>query len=541
MNKVVLFISLVLFKSISSYSQCNDDEQKMLVLGDSWAFFSWSNNSYNENFNRFGLSDKKAYSTATLSVNGTKASNFFTPARIQELTDALNDNPSIEYIHFSLGGNDILGTYHVNNTSAQNSQDYFDLLTDIKSGIDIIHNINPNLKVFLSGYDYPNFEETIQNFVIPSQHPFYDKWGDMGQPTASQLNSVLIDVTNMFIDSVAVWENVEFVSNLGLMQNTYGQSTPLSVAPGGTYAAGSLTVPNGLPNYPSPITSLNFSGTDSFHLNNNAYEHFIKRHFQEYYWEAVRNADVSILANDSTLNGTVSSIYSTSDSLSIGAEKGILTFNTSWLNPTQNISKASIFLKRETLSGNNLIGEELTLEIKSGHFGANVEIELDDYNSTADASSAACTYGNVSENNSWMRIDIPNELIPYISNSGNIQFRLFYQNANANNYFNFYNSSNQNDQAILDLTYDGFVSIDEKKIINQSIIYPNPFIDQINIKANKEIKSIAIYDITGKIIENINSINSISYTKNTSTLMSGMYSLKVLYIDNTSQSHIIVK
>lgn len=541
MLKSVLLIGIISLSSLNIFAQCNDDEQKMLVLGDSWAFFSWSNNSYNENFNRFGLSDKTAYSTATLSVNGTKASNFFTPARIQELTDALNDRPNIEYVHFSLGGNDILGTYHVNNTPAQNSQDYFTLMTDIKAGIDIIHNIAPNIKVFLSGYDYPNFEETIQNFLIPSQHPFYDKWGDMGQPTANQLNSVLIEVTNMFIDSVAVWENVEFVSNLGLMQNTYGQNTPLTVAPGGTYAAGSLTVPNGLPNYPSPIACLNFNGTDSFHLNNNAYEHFIKRHFQEYYWESIRNADISIKANDTSLNGTVSSIYSTNDSISVGAEKGILTFNTSWLDPTKNIEKASIFLKREKLNGSNLIGEDLTLEIKSGHFGANIQIELDDYLDSAEASSVACTYGTVSENNSWMRIDIPNELVQHITNSGFTQFRMYYENVNSDNYFNFFNTNDSDQQAILDITYNGFVGINNNEIQNKSIVYPNPFNEIINLKTQKAINSIEIYDLSGKLISSVDDLNTTNYTKNANTLIKGVYNMKVVFNDGSKENHKIIK
>ena len=238
MKAIVLISILILTITTTLYSQCKPDEQKMLVLGDSWAFFSWSNNSYNENMDRFGLSDYKAYSTSSLSVNGTQADNYFTPARIQELTDAFNDNPSIEYVHFSLGGNDILGTYNVANSATQNQQDYNTLMLEIKAGIDIIHNINPNLKILLAGYDYPNFEETIENFPIPNQHPFYDQWNDMGRPNFTQLNAVLIEVTNIFMDSVAVWNNVEFVNNLGLMQNTYGQSSPLSVPPGGTYAAG---------------------------------------------------------------------------------------------------------------------------------------------------------------------------------------------------------------------------------------------------------------------------------------------------------------
>lgn len=525
MKALYLISSILLLITNINYSQCNDNEHKILVLGDSWAFFSWSNNSYNENMKRFGLSDKTAYSTATLSVNGTKASNFFTDqARVQELTDALNNNPTIEYVHFSLGGNDILGTYNVSNTIAQNQQDYNALMVNIKSGIDIIHSINPSIKIFLAGYDYPNFEETISNFPIPNQHPFYSKWDDMGQPTATQLNTELINVTNIFIDSVAAWNNVEFISNLGLMQNTYGQATPLTVAPGGTYAAGSLTVPGGLSNYPSPTAALNFGGTDSFHLSNNGYEHFIKRHFQEYYWKAIRNADASILSNDTTLNGTISTSLATTDSLTIGSSTGVLTFNTSSLNSTQNIANASIFIKREKLIGNNLIGEDLTLEIKSGHYGANIQLELDDYNSNSDASSIACTYGTVNENNSWMRIDLPYNLLQYINKSGTTQFKLKYPNAGTNNNFTFYNNSNQ--QAILDISYGGFSEINSNY---NSIykVYPNPINDQVYIESTEIIDEVSIHSINGQLISQYKEVNELKLVVNTQNLIKGIYTISI--------------
>lgn len=527
MKSILLFSVLFLTISSLSYSQCKPDQQKMLVLGDSWAFFSWSNNSYNENMDRFGLSDYKTYSTATLSANGTKASNYFTVDRIQELTDALNDNPSIEYIHLSLGGNDILGTYNVNNTSAQNQQDYDTLLADIKNGIDILHNINPNLKILLAGYDYPNFEETIDNFPISSQHPFYDKWSDMGQPNFTQLNAVLIEVTDLFIDSAAVWNNVAFVNNLGLMQNTYGQSSPLGVAPGGTYTAGSLSVPGGLPDYPSPTQALNFGGVDSFHLSNGAYENFIKRHFKEYYWNELRAADASITSNENSLNGTVSPNSVNSDSLTIGSETSILTFNTSNLDPQQNIADASIFLKRSNLVGDNLKDEDLSIEIKSDYFGASLQLEIDDFNALSDAiSTSPCSYGTVDENGSWLRIDVPYDLLPFINKNGTTQFRLKYNGVSSNNNFTFYNTNNLTQQAILDIKYGGFSSTNE--FTTKTIVtYPNPFDNQITIESDSNITKVIISDIHGRVIKNIENSKSNNINVNTDNIQKGSYLISI--------------
>ncbi len=523
-----LFTFLVIAFSQTFFAQCNTTTPKILVLGDSWAFFSWQGDSYNENCNRFGFTDMEAISNSTLSVNGSKASNFFTDApRVQELRDVLGNNPSIEFIHFSLGGNDLLGSYHTSNSSSQNSIDYQTLMVDIRAGLDTIFSINPNLKVLISGYDYPNFEETILSFPVPSQHPFYDKWTNMGQPTAAQLNQGLLDISALFTDSCNVWNNVSFVNNLGLMQNTYGQPTNLTVAPGGSYAAGSLTVPQGLPNYPSPVTSLQFNGLDSFHLSNSGFEQFIKRHFKEYYWNALRNADATIVSSDSSLNGTVSYYIATSDSLSIGNSNannnevaGILSFNTASLDQSQNIQKASIFVQRESLMGNNLIDSSLTLEIKSDYFGGSLQLETTDFTDAADASSNACTYGTFTENGSWMRIDIPYELLPFINKTSTTQFRLRYANTEATNYISI-NNTNSN-QAFLDVNYGGYSSLKEIEPTDFNI-YPNPTSDLVQISNSELIKQINIQNLEGKIIRTKANINSTKITLSLVNLSKGIY------------------
>ena len=520
----------------SIQGQCKPTEKKMLVLGDSWAFFSWSFNSYNENFNRFGLSDMDALSSQTLSVNGSKASNWFTdPNRMTALRTALNDNPSIEYIHFSLGGNDVLGGWTNTNTQAQNTALYNTLMQDIKKGVDSVLSINSNLKILIAGYDYPNFEETILNFAIPSQHPFYNKWQGMGAPTAQELNAALIDVTNRLIDSSNVWNNVYFVNNLGLMQNTYGQDTPLTVAPYGTYQAGSLTVPWGLPNYPSPTQALNFNGTDSFHLSDDGFNTFIRRHFKEFYWKQIRNADSTILASDSSLNGTISSSSFASDSLSVGSDhKGMLSFNTNGLRTDTNILKASIFIQREKLMGSNLIDEQLVLEIKSGYFGDSLTLDANDWISNADASGNACTYGTVDEDGSWLRIDLPESMLAYINKTGTTQFRIAYPTASTNNYFSFSNSGNDNyTKAKLDVVYGGYASISKINNNGNLSIYPNPSHGIVNLTATANIDKIIVLNLKGQIISSVSNINSTKTTLDLGGFSKGIYFVKVLTKDGS--------
>ena len=73
--KNIILLFLTFFLNLNSYSQCDNSTDKIMIFGDSWAFFSWQDDSYNENLDRYGLTDIRAKSNAEISVNGTRASN----------------------------------------------------------------------------------------------------------------------------------------------------------------------------------------------------------------------------------------------------------------------------------------------------------------------------------------------------------------------------------------------------------------------------------------------------------------------------------
>jgi len=422
-------------------------------MGDSWAFFSWGYDSYNENLDRFGFSDIRAKSNVDISITGARASNYFNdPSRKQAVADFLAGNPEVEFCHISLGGNDVLGEWNNSMTNAQVNTLLDTVMKNIKRDLDTVLCIKPDIKFIISGYDYPNFVETA---AFSSLHPFYQQWTDMGKPDALEINTVLRSLTQRYIDSSYVWNNVHFVNNTGYMQWYYGQTSPLLIPPYITYPAHAVTLPGGNMNYPSPRAAFQVGGADSFHLSDDSYEHFIQRYFEEYYWYALRKPDEPICACDTSLNGFVSSSSYSSGTIKTGKiadeeTHGIITFNTSALNHSLNIISARIFLKRSDLSGNNLINQELTLGIKENHFGADLSIESDDFSSIADAEGPVCAYGTVEENGFWMRIDIPENLLPFINKDGYTQFKLKYSSAETNNFFGFKNAADAGSQPFLD-------------------------------------------------------------------------------------------
>ena len=72
-------------------------------------------------------------------------------------------------------------------------------------------------------------------------------------------------------------------------------------------------------------------------------------------------------------------------------------------------------------------------------------------------------------------------------------------------------------------------------------IYPNPASDYVNIvSANGEMNSIQIYDITGKLVQNIN-LNDESTTLNVAAMVDATYFVRIIYKDgNMSVSKLII-
>jgi hypothetical protein len=93
--------------------------------------------------------------------------------------------------------------------------------------------------------------------------------------------------------------------------------------------------------------------------------------------------------------------------------------------------------------------------------------------------------------------------------------------------FTSYNSDNRN--RIARINGDNIVSI-ETLLQNETIIFPNPFYDNITLELNQNIQTleINIYSIDGKLVYRNTSINSDKITINTEMLNEGIYVLNVI-------------
>jgi hypothetical protein len=491
MKRLLLCCFTVLSFLTNGFGQCAEtSEPKVLLVGDSWAFFMGVDQTINNVFKKWGHSDCTFYTNLTLAENGAETNDFLTSTKQDEILAKLIEYPSIKFIHLSIGGNDALGDWNINFTQPETdtliehiSQGLLDVITFIRTA-------RPDIKIFWSGYVYPNFGEVIESAApFQSSHPFYGTWEGMGFPTFDRING-LLDVFSYRAQQYAdTTDNVDYVPCTGMMQYTFGQNTPLGVPPGGTYAPFTQPLPYGDVNYPSPKDAMRDYGItkDCFHLSPQGYRDFIDYHTRKFYHKALMH-DFYAVASGPGQTGSISSAGAVSDTLYMGEQDGVnfaplFTFDLTGMADT-TVAKASLFIRRESLAGTNPISSSLNVKLKVGYFGSSATVESADLVDAATIEGTPCLFGSNDGDADWIRLDLPSSFMPYIQNN-KVQFIVEAPNATGGA-VRLSNATDEPDFApILDIVYGsnplGIANINAD---NKLDVYPNPTTGLINFKAD---------------------------------------------------------
>jgi hypothetical protein len=535
MKKLILItFVLISFLNTTVLAQCEEiNQNKVLLVGDSWAFFMGVDQTFNTVFQQWGHSNYKYFTNATLSENGAETVDFMQPDKQMEIQAQLDAQPDIEVVHLSLGGNDVLGDWNVNFTQLQTDSLIDTVLTRLLTIVDFIKDARSGIRIVWSGYAYPNFGQVLEDAgALQTIHPFYGTWEGMGFPTFWQLNDILNEVSNIVEAYAALDPQIDFVNATGLMQHTFGQATNLSVPPGGSYPPFVAPLPVGYPDYPSPKTSMRNYGLflDCFHLSASGYRDLISYQTQKFYHKFLMG-DQYFLSQGGNTEGSVSADGQVEmNVLKLGALIGeelkpVITFNTSEL-PDAGVSSASLFLRRESLTGVNPIGEGLQLKVSNGFIGTTINVEAGDFNAMGNANISPCVFGSSAANGQWIRIDLPEVILPLIDNSGTVQFMLAAPDSSAG-IITFSNSSNPEFAPVLSVNHNVITSIDEDlaDISSTLLIYPNPTTGSVFVKSlSGNIREIQLLNISGNVIQRYD-INTFSI--DLSDLSSGIYLIKV--------------
>ncbi len=531
MKRITLFLLLLTFSFGKTFAQCTEVNQpKVLLVGDSWAWFMNTDGTINNVFKTWGFSNYKFVCNATLAVNGADTKDFIMPGAEAEILNQLTLNPTIEVVHLSIGGNDFLGDWNVNMTQAQTDSLTDNVFVRLDSIIRFIKICKPGIKILWSGYCYTDFKEVITNFIAPTSHPFYSTWHGMGDPDFIQINTLQNSISDKITAYCAATTDVYFVNATGLMQYEYGQASPLQggMSPTGTYAAHTAPLPLGYPNYPSPSVSMRDYGItkDCFHLSAEAYRYLVGYHTQKFYHKLLM--DDLYLLSDSNQTGTVSSQGNTSTSLYLGESGGeqfatVLAFNTTAMADT-TLKRASIFLRRNSLTGTNPVSGAIEVKMKSGNFGTTVNVEAADFVATGDATGNPCPFGSYAADGDWVRLDLPASILSHINHTAATQFIISAPGFTGGK-VNYNNSADPDFAPVLNLAYGATPNGIKETTIKDFNVYPNPTTGLLTIENGTEvITHVEVTNLLGEVVLQPQIQQS---TINISSLSTGMYLLNI--------------
>lgn len=231
--------------------------REIQIAGDSWAYFLCIDKGYTNAIGK--IEDPtlvQARNCADTSKLGIQASEWLASDAHRKLISALKQNSKIEFVHLSLGGNDLLQFWKTNLSVTDEANVFFQVYSNISQIIDAVR-VFPNVNIILSGYDYPRF---IADHPIKQYRDIFDR---LGRPEPYQINSALIRFNEYL--HLKFSERSDYKSKLFLISHL-GLSHFYTGIPSAGVPEGATLSPDEISTIENPIT---FGGDFRYLAENN--------------------------------------------------------------------------------------------------------------------------------------------------------------------------------------------------------------------------------------------------------------------------------
>lgn len=251
---------------------------RVLVVGDSWAQQQYSDLVHDAVFDVNGYPDIEVLKNADanlVAIDGTTASDWVVPSELAKITDALINNPSVDTVQLTLGGNDFLNNWTTALTMMEVDAMKAGIVADLQTIVDAILAVDINIEIVFSFYDYPNFLETTSGLFDFTCKGLHD---DMLNPTPTDINAMALEFTEAFVEISNQNPKVFHVPHWGRMQNAYGWPDE-NIPPGLIQLPGDFT-------RTSPLVAMrtHFGFVkDCFHLEPAGYDILVQALYEDYY------------------------------------------------------------------------------------------------------------------------------------------------------------------------------------------------------------------------------------------------------------------
>lgn len=215
-------IPAILLILITAFSAVAGDSPtpRILMVGDSWAWFMFINHSLRDALADSGLGqyiEEGTYST----VPGSTAAQWTNPQWLAQITRELERHPSIDIVHLSLTGNDFLREWTIEMSDAERDALFARIVRDLETVVRHCLSIRPNIRVAIVGYDYINKSK--------------------GRASLQQLNEAGMILAGMQRDLAARIDRCVYIQSYGAMHHYFG--FPPNIPPG------HLPLPGQAPDY----------------------------------------------------------------------------------------------------------------------------------------------------------------------------------------------------------------------------------------------------------------------------------------------------
>lgn len=248
------------------------NKDKILIVGDSWATFPCAYNSMGKMIRDRDPELKEDNRCLRTTKLGITAGEWVTSKQHQRVIKFLKETPRLKYLYVSLGGNDLMTVWNKDFTPAQELKVYQDTTAIVKGILDQYLAVRPDIKIVLSGYDFPNF---TPNHKIKLYREIFER---MGSPTPERLNPTLVSLCQ-YMARLGNGKNIFYIQHLGLAQY-YDGNEDRGLAPMKTLSPDKISPMSNptaiggnvkLPSSKKSMINWLFIIRDAFHLNTRMY------------------------------------------------------------------------------------------------------------------------------------------------------------------------------------------------------------------------------------------------------------------------------
>lgn len=218
---------------------------RILMLGDSWAWFMFMNKSIDQALDARGMEHWDTVGMRT-AIPGSTSEQWTRQDWLDNVSAELDKYPTVDIIHLSLGGNDYLRRWSNDMPEAERDELFNGVVDDIRVVIKHILSVRPEMKIVIVGYDYVNSSRRNSTMQQLNQ-------------AGQILERMKGELCNEFPG------NVLHIVNYGLMQYHFGAEPDLKPQ--------SVPLPGQAPDYdPYPGGNVNYGNAkaamaDSIHLS----------------------------------------------------------------------------------------------------------------------------------------------------------------------------------------------------------------------------------------------------------------------------------